>query len=192
MTLSACVPQRPGSAGELSAARLRALIVVLWRTGMRMTEMLALEERDLHRAEKMIVIRRGKGGKRRLVMMDEWGWDQLERVWLPQRAELKPGQLFCVLNGRTAGRAMHDSDVRRQVALAGRQGGVRRRVHAHVFRHTHACELLREGLSIFAIQQQLGHANLAVTEAYLRGIAVTEVLAPIGQRRAPMMLVPDR
>jgi integrase len=187
--LAACTPQRPGSIGKLSAARLHALIVLLWRTGLRISEALALEERDLHHRDMMIVVRRGKGGKRRLALMDEWGWTQLER-WLTLRSDLPPGQLFCVLNGPTAGRAMHDSDVRRQIREAGKRAGLRRRPHAHGLRHTHAVELWREGLDVYTIQSQLGHARLDVTAAYLRGVAVTEVLEPIGRRKPPMMTVP--
>lgn len=50
----ACTPQRPGTVGELSALRLRTLIVVLWRTGIRISEALALEERDLNPREGSI------------------------------------------------------------------------------------------------------------------------------------------
>lgn len=187
--LEVCTPRRSGSIGRLSAERLRALIVVLWRTGLRISEALALEERDLHRRDLMIVVRRGKGGKRRLVVMDEWGWVQLER-WLTLRADLPRGQVFCVLNGSTAGCAMYDSDVRRQLRDAADRAELRRRAHAHGLRHTHAVELWREGLDVYTIQSQLGHARLDVTAAYLRGVAVTEVLEPIGKRRAPMMAIP--
>jgi site-specific recombinase XerD len=134
----------------------------------------------------MIVVRCGKGGKRRLVLMDEWGWRELDR-WLQIRATMRVGQIFCVLDGPSAGRALLDSDVRRQLRRVGQDAGIRQRLHAHGLRHTHACELYREGVDIYAIQAQLGHASLAVTEAYLRGMAVTEVLAPIGRRRPPMV-----
>jgi integrase/recombinase XerD len=188
--LAACTPQRPGWVGEFSAIRLRALIVVLWRTGMRCAEMLALEDRDLQRQDLTIVIRCGKGGKRRLVMMDEWGWVEFER-YLARRAELPPGQSFCVAHGATAGRALCDSDVRRQLRQAGVRASCRHRIHAHAFRHTFSAEAWREGIDLFRLQRQLGHAHLGVTEAYLRGITVTEILGPIGQRHAPMMVVPS-
>jgi hypothetical protein len=60
--------------------RLRALIVVLWRAGLRISEALALSERDLDPARGALLVRHGKGGKRREVGMDEWGWNHLSAV----------------------------------------------------------------------------------------------------------------
>ena len=83
--------------------RLRALIVLLWRAGLRISEALALQESDLDRGRGAVLVRRGKGGKRREVGMDRWAWDQLA-PWLALRPTLAPGALFCVLRGPTRGR----------------------------------------------------------------------------------------
>ena len=187
--MHACVPLRSGYIAELSALRFRALIVLLWRTGLRISEALALEERDLNYRDHMIVVRRGKGGKRRITVMDEWGWGELHK-WLELRTQLPSGNIFCVLSGVTAGRAMQDSDVRRQFRECGKRAGIRHRAHAHGLRHSHAVDLWREGIDVYSIQTQLGHARLDVTAMYLRGVAVTEVLEPIGKRKAPMMTIP--
>src|SRR4051794_24948511 len=56
--------------------RLRGLIVVLWRAGLRIHEALALNESDLDRRRGALLVRRGKGGRRRVVGMDEWAWEQ--------------------------------------------------------------------------------------------------------------------
>jgi integrase len=68
-------------------ARLRALIVVLWRGGLRIQEALSLSERDLDPQRGSLLARNGKGGRRREIGMDAWGWEQL-RPWLtaPVRA----------------------------------------------------------------------------------------------------------
>ena len=66
-------------------ARVRGLIVVLWRAGLRIREALGLAERDLDPGRGALLIRRGKGDKRREVGMDEWGWEQL-RPWIADRA----------------------------------------------------------------------------------------------------------
>jgi integrase len=58
--------------------RLHALIVLLWRAGLRVGEALAPQESDLDPARGAILVRRGKGGKRREVGMDRWSWGQLD------------------------------------------------------------------------------------------------------------------
>lgn len=85
--------------------RLKALIVILWRTGLRIGEALALAETDLDRARGAVLVRRGKGGKRREVGMDRWAWNQLDE-WLKIRAELPVGALLCVVHGQTARKAL--------------------------------------------------------------------------------------
>jgi integrase len=91
------------AAGEdRDGIRLRALIVVLWRAGLRISEALALAESDLDPSRGAVLVRRGKGGKRREVGMDRWAWDHLS-PWLELRPSMPPGALFCVLRGPTAG-----------------------------------------------------------------------------------------
>ena len=76
--------------------RLRGVIAVLWRAGLRISEALALTESDLDRSRGAVLIRRGKGGTRREVGMDPWAWERLE-PWLAIRATLPVGALFCIL-----------------------------------------------------------------------------------------------
>jgi integrase len=91
--------------------RLRGLIIVLWRAGLRISEALALSESDLEVTRGSVLVRRGKGGRRREVGMDEWAWDQL-RLWLEARVSFPVGPLFCVINGPTCGRPWSSSQVR--------------------------------------------------------------------------------
>jgi site-specific recombinase XerC len=76
--------------------RLRALIVVLWRGGLRIQEALSLIESDLDARRGSILVRRGKGNKRREVGMDAWAWGDHLAPWLACRVELPVGPLFCV------------------------------------------------------------------------------------------------
>jgi integrase len=62
------------------SARLRGLIVVLWRAGLRISEALDLAETDLDRGRGAVSVRRGKGGRRREVGMDRWAWDHYSDV----------------------------------------------------------------------------------------------------------------
>jgi site-specific recombinase XerD len=56
---------------------MRGLIVVLWRAGLRIQEALDLYERDLEPRRGALLVRSGKGGRRREVGMDDWGWEHL-------------------------------------------------------------------------------------------------------------------
>src|SRR5215211_8122397 len=163
--------------------RLRALIVVLWRAGLRISEALALAEGDLEPGRGAMLVRRGKRGRRREVGMDEWGWQRL-RPWLEHRAGLPVGPLFCVLRGPTAGEPWSAASVRTQFRRLAVRAGVRRRFAPHQLRHAHAVEMAREGVSLNVIQRQLGHANLGVTSVYLQGI---EIIETVGARAAPTL-----
>ena len=72
-------------------SRLRALIVVLWRGGLRVQEALALGERDLDPRRGSLLVRRGKGGRRREIGMDAWGWEQL-RPGSPHASSCRSGR----------------------------------------------------------------------------------------------------
>jgi integrase len=164
--------------------RTSAIIILLWRSGLRIGEALMLEERDLDLRSGAIVVRRGKGGKRRIVGMDPWGWHQIE-PWLEVRHRLPPGPVFCVVHGPTAGRHLTPSAVRQSLREIARAAGVRRRIAPHQLRHRHAVDLVKEGVPVHILQRQLGHTNLAVTTIYLSSVAPEEVLATALQRPAP-------
>ena len=166
--------------------RLRGMIVVLWRAGLRVQEALALGEHDLDPRRGSILVRTGKGGRRREVGMDEWGWEQL-RPWRTARAELPVGPLFCIIDGPTRGRPWSSAGVRSEFRRTAANAGVRRRFAPHQLRHAHALELARQGVPLNIIQRQLGHANLGTTSIYLQGIDPEEIIAAVRTRRAPMM-----
>jgi Phage integrase family len=107
-------------------ARLRALIVVLWRAGLRISEALALAETDTEPRRGAVLIRRGIGNKRREVGMDTWAWEQLT-PWQQLRTQHPVGAFFCVIHGPTAGRNWEPSSARRQLRRTATAAGVRRR-----------------------------------------------------------------
>jgi site-specific recombinase XerD len=166
--------------------RLRAMIVVLWRGGLRIHEALALGEHDLDPRRGSLLVRNGKGGRRREVGMDDWGWEHL-RPWLTERAELPVGPLFCIIDGPTRGRSWSGAAVRSELRRLAARAGVRRRFAPHQLRHAHALELAREGVPLNIIQRQLGHANLGTTSIYLQGLDPEEIIAAVRARHAPMM-----
>jgi site-specific recombinase XerD len=174
------------TADERHGWRLRAMIVVLGRAGLRIQEALALAEHNLDPRRGSLLVRHGKGGRRREVGMDEWGWEQL-RPWITVRAELPIGPLFCVIDGPTRGRPWSAAAVRAEFRRLAARAGVRRRFAPHQLRHAHALELAREGVPLNIIQRLLGHSNLGTTSIYLQGIDPEEIITAVRARRAPMM-----
>jgi site-specific recombinase XerD len=174
------------TADDRHGFRIRGMIVVLWRAGLRVQEALALAEHDLDQRRGSVLVRSGKGGRRREVGMDDWGWEVL-RPWLGARTDLPPGPLLCVIDGRTRGRAWSAAAVRTEFRRLAAKAGVRRRFAPHQLRHAHALELAREGVPLNIIQRQLGHANLGTTSIYLQGIDPEEIITAVRTRRGPMM-----
>ena len=166
--------------------RVNALLVVLWRAGLRIQEALSLAELDLDQRRGSVLVRHGKGDRRREVGMDAWGWSALE-PWLADRVELPVGPLFCMIDGPTRGRAWSASAARNELHDLALKAGVRRRVAPHQLRHAHAVELLHEGIPLPLIQRQLGHSHLSTTGTYLQGIDTEEIISTVNARRAPMM-----
>jgi len=172
--------------GGLHGLRARGLIAVLWRSGLRIQEALDLTELDLDRRRGSVLVRRGKGGRRREVGVDDWGFEQLA-PWLRAREQMPVGPLFCVINGRSCGRPWRTSAARAMLHRQAARAGVRRRFAPHQLRHAHALELLREGVPLNVIQRQLGHGNLGVTSIYLQGIDPDEIIETVHARRPPMI-----
>jgi len=117
-----------GSGDGVHGRWLRGLIVVRWRAGLRIHEALALAEADPDRRRGSLLARRGKGGRRREVGMDDWAWEQVE-PWLHARVELPVGPLFCVVNGPTRGRPWSAAAARAELRRVAREAAVRRRSH---------------------------------------------------------------
>jgi integrase len=112
--------------------RTRALIVVLWRAGLRISEALSPTESDLDHARGSILIRRGKGGRRREVGLDAWAWQHLN-AWLEVRVVMRVGALLCVIDGPTQGRPWSATAARATLRRLASVPGVRRRFAPHQY-----------------------------------------------------------
>lgn len=170
--LGACSRRAP------SGLRNRALIAVLWRCGLRIAEALALKPADVDHDAGTVRVLRGKGAKARTVGIDAQTLAVVD-AWLAVRRKLAIGpsrRLFCGISTHAHGTPLETSYVRHLLPRLARRAGVTKRVHAHGLRHTHAVELLREGVNTVVIQGALGHANLAVTNAYLAHLEPREVV----------------
>ncbi len=180
--IQAC-PRR-GAAG----VRNRALIVVLWRGGLRTQEAFDLELRDIDRDAGSLTIRHGKGNRRRVVGFDPAAFAVLDQ-WLQLRAKIDvpPGRkVFCTITRGNIGQPISGGYWRETIKRLGQRAGIEKRVHSHGLRHTHATELRREGVDLVLIQRQLGHSSLGVTARYLDHLAPTEVLDRMQSRHWPL------
>ena len=164
--------------------RIRALIAVLWRGGLRISEALGLNETDVDPRRGSLMIRHGKGEKRREAGMDQFGFEQLA-AWLALRVSLPPGPLFCVIDGPTRGRRWAATAARAELRQLAVDAGVRRRFAPHQLRHAHAVELARDGVPVNIIQRQLGHTDLGTTSVYLQGIDPSEIIDAVRSRKPP-------
>lgn len=162
--------------------RNRALIAVMWRAGLRVSEALDLRPANLDAARGTLTVVNGKGGRSRVVALDAEAFAYVDR-WLDARRALgissrKP--LFCTLQG---GR-LWDTYVRRLLPRLAAKAGIERRVNPHALRHTMAAELAEEGNALPLIQEQLGHASLDGTSHYLRKIAPADLVKMARDRPA--------
>ena len=167
-----------------TASRNRALIVVLWRTGLRLFEALALRPSDIDHRARTLRVRLGKGGKPRTLPLDPGAFEIVASYLQQRRAwELRRGApVFCTL----AGRPLHQQYVRALLMRLAKRGGLDKRVHPHMFRHTFAAELAREGVHPVHIQRLLGHASLDTTTTYLAKVGTTRELVEVVRDRPPI------
>ena len=158
--------------------RNQALIVVLWRTCLRIKEALDLLPKDV--SGDSIRVHSGKGDRARTVGLDPEASAVIER-WVTKRQEMgfKASQrLFCTLKGAP----IDTSYCRHLFKRLAKKAGLDKRVHPHGLRHSGAVHLLDEGHNVVVISQQLGHSNLATTNTYLNHLKPADVVAAMQSR----------
>lgn len=163
--------------------RNRAILITLWRGGLRISEALALCPRDIDLDRGVLSILRGKGNKQRQIPIDRDAIAAI-KVWLARRQRIpgvNGGPVFCTL----AGKRIQTAYIRQLLPRLARKAGVDRRVHAHQFRHSFATELLHERVPLTMIQRVLGHSNLAVTSRYLNHVTTPEIIEVMTKREWP-------
>lgn len=165
-----------------TAVRNRAVIVVLWRAGLRLQEALDLTLSDLDAKKRTLRVRHGKGDASRVAAMDSGAWALLE-TWLELRKALGVGNkganlVFVTLKGY----ALRQNYVRAMCQRMGKRAGIDKRVHPHGFRHSFAEGLAQEKQPLRVIQQALGHERASTTDIYLRDICPSELIDAIDAR----------
>jgi tyrosine recombinase XerC len=177
--------EAPTATDERLARRDRALLELLYATGLRVGELVSLDWRDLDLEGRMLRVI-GKGGKERAVPFGRQAAGAL-RAWLADWDALRgeagdEGGAVGAGAGRgrdrrrrapdepvflsARGGRLTDRSVRRVLDRAAAGGAVAGGVHPHTLRHSFATHLLESGLDLRAIQELLGHSSLATTQKY--------------------------
>ena len=157
-----------GFADSPAGRRDRAVVELLYASGLRVGELVALDLSDIELSRRMLRVR-GKGRKERLVPFGRPAAAAIER-YLPERARWRrlvaaaDDPLF--VNQR--GGRLTDRSVRRLLDAAVRRCADLGHVHPHALRHAFATHLLEAGMDLRAIQELLGHSSLATTQVYTR------------------------
>ncbi len=153
----------PAGGDDPDRCRDRAVLELLYGTGIRVSELTALDVRDVELRRRELRIRAGKGDKERFVFLGEEAVDALGS-WLEDRPRWLQGHDPEALFYGRRGRRLSDRAVRRLMdRYAGRVG---KPLHPHMMRHSFATHMLEEGADVRSIQELLGHANLSTTQKY--------------------------
>lgn len=157
-----------GDAGPLPE-RDRALVELLYATGLRVGELVSLDWRDLDLSARVLRVM-GKGGKERMIPFGRPAASALRdwlAVWERVRAEAtSPDELEEPVLLNTRGTRLSARSVRRILDRCVREASVAAGVHPHTLRHSFATHLLEAGADLRAIQELLGHASLSTTQKY--------------------------
>jgi integrase/recombinase XerD len=148
--------------------RDRAIMEVLYSTGMRRTELAGLKLYDIERERGLILIREGKGRRDRYLPLGAAAVGWIDRYLADVRPGLiiepDAGFLFLNLTGEPLGAGGLGYELRQHITAAG----IAHRGSCHLFRHAFATHLLEAGCDIRFIQEMLGHAKLDTTAIYTR------------------------
>ena len=138
----------------------RALAMTLYAGGLRISEVLGLEVRDIDSDRMVITVRHGKGDKDRQVVLSVVLLETLRaycRVYRP---------LTLLFNGQVPGQPLTSRTVQRVIRAAGERAGITKRVTPRTLRHSYATHLLESGTDLRMIQTLLGHRALQTTAIY--------------------------
>ena len=156
--------------------RNRAIVFVLWRSGVRAAELVALRPKDLDPKAGSVRVLHGKGDRSRTIGMAPDAFAAVD-AWVGVRRDLDPvlsrtAPLFCTLQGGE----LATSYLRKMIPRLGRRAGIEKRVHPHGLRHAFAVTLRTKKVPMDIIMRQLGHSDLGTTFRYLARIAPEELL----------------
>ena len=153
--------ETPGT--DLLTVRDRAIMELLYSSGLRLAELVGLDLQDLNAADRTVRVL-GKGDKTRVLPVGRKALTALS-AWLAQRATLVRDDTNAVFVAGT-GRRLGARAIQKRVAYWALRQGLPMHVHPHLFRHSFASHLLESRGELRAVQELLGHANIATTQLY--------------------------
>lgn len=148
--------------GTDAALRARAILELLYGTGIRCAELVGLDLAEVDLDARMIRVL-GKGRKERVVPFGTRAREAL-RQWLPTRARMGPSSDALFVNAK--GGRLTDRSVRKLVTRRVQQTALARKISPHSLRHSFATHLLTRGADLRSIQELLGHSSLSTTQRY--------------------------
>lgn len=154
----------PEGAG-VAARRDRAILEVLYSTGMRVSELVGLDLSDLHLSESFVQVK-GKGAKERLSFLGKPAVEALSAYLMARGLAPDATRGEAPVFTNRSGRRLTDRTVRRILGKYIRRVGLAKRVTPHTLRHSFATHLLDRGADLRSVQEMLGHENIATTQIY--------------------------
>jgi len=152
----------PGE-GRPEDIRDRAMMELLYSSGLRLAELVSLELTDIDGRDATVRVT-GKGAKTRVVPVGRMALQALD-AWRQVRPELAaPGETALFVSRR--GSRIHPRSVQSRLQLWGQRQGLASRVHPHKLRHSFASHLLESSGDLRAVQELLGHADISTTQIY--------------------------
>jgi integrase/recombinase XerD len=156
--------EAPDSA-TATGLRDRAMLDLLYATGLRVSELIKLRIADLDEYQGVVRVM-GKGGKQRLVPVGKAALAAIEEYRAQQRGQLLGGRVSPYLFVTARGTSMTRQGFWKLLRGHGKQAGIFRSLSPHVLRHTFATHLLEGGADLRSVQTMLGHADIGTTQIY--------------------------
>lgn len=148
------------------AVRDRAMLELMYGSGLRVSELCSLKESDIDVRERIVRVR-GKGDKTRLVPVGDMAIDAIDEYCKVRKTLVKRrnvAELFVTRRGKKLSRKTFWYNIKKYASAAG----IEKNVKPHVLRHSFATHLLQNGANLMSIREMLGHSNLSTTQIYTR------------------------